>query len=782
MATTTEFAQDLPPQRKTSAEKTQDWKEKSVDAIIGLSTFARDHFGYKTDVSKSYGYYAGNIEDEDYSHVLRPYGKLRKNMPAKLQNYNIIKPSVDLLLGEKAKRPYNYVVKVSNPDISTKKEQALQKELSDNLMQQFLNELRASGMSDEEIQEVPPTEDIAEAFEKDYIDERALIGQASLQYMADNLELPRKFRDAFFHFLVSGRVVTEKFVSSNRIDYRVGNPLDYDWDKSPDTVFIEDGEWALGRTLATVADVLDLYYDDLTPAQITTLEARAGSGSQGNLWNTDSDNNLHTNNADNQSGRHNVWNNRFIEVYRTYWKSMTRIGIRRYQDAAGSWEKEVVDDTYQPGPDENIEWHWVNQVWQGVRLADDIYLNIEPFEPQRRSKDNYSVCKLPINGRKYSDINSRPISLVMLGIPYQLLYNVYHYRLELAIAKAKDMIAHFDFNSIPSGWDVDKWLYYIDALGFAFSSGPKDGEPVASAQHKSVLDLSAKNIDQYINLLGMIQTQWDDLAGISRQRKGLTSPYELKSTTEQSIIQSSFITEDIFMKARELEERELEGLLDLSKVAWMNNIIGSYVMPDKTVGILEVDGIEHSETEYGIHVVSSGEEGEKVQFMHALLQQAAGQGTMPMSMIAEILNAPSFAAIKDKIEDAEATQQKLAEEQQKMEQEQQQQAMQLEQEKMAFEKEEGNLNRQNLIDVAVIQAASKQGGEGGGGDVDNDGVPDIVQAMGDTEDTVRKIVSDERKQDKELAFKREDLKEKVRHNKEAEATQKISAKRKPSGA
>ncbi|TFH03662.1 MAG: hypothetical protein E4H06_04130, partial [Methanosarcina sp.] len=339
MATFTRHITDLPAQRKTAAEKTKEWKEECVEALIGMSIFARDEYGYRDQVSKAYGYYAGEILSEDYSRVLRPYGKLRANMPAKLQNYNIIKPSIDLLLGEKAKRPFTFVVKVSNPDVSTKKERALQETLSQNLLAQFMNELRSLGMSEEEMQEVEPTEDVAAAFEKDYVDERALIGQASLQYLQDNLELPRKFREAFFHFLVSGRVVTEKFVSQDRVEFEVVNPLDADWDKSPNTTFIEDGSWAVIRQLATIPDVLDTYYDSLTPEQITKLEAKKGTTGTGYLWNTDRDDGLHeSRDRGGAQGRQNAFNNRFVEVFRCYWKGMTRVGIREYQDEQGGWE------------------------------------------------------------------------------------------------------------------------------------------------------------------------------------------------------------------------------------------------------------------------------------------------------------------------------------------------------------------------------------------------------------------------------------------------------------
>lgn len=115
-----------------------------------------------------------------------------------------------------------------------------------------------------------------------------------------------------------------------------------------------------------------------------------------------------------------------------------------------------------------LEWEWVNEVWEGIRIDRRFYIKMNPLAIQRTSMDNPSICKLPINGRKYSDINSQPISLVSLGIPYQLNYNIYKYRMELAIARSKDIIAQFDINMIPKNWDMDKFMYFVEGTGIAW--------------------------------------------------------------------------------------------------------------------------------------------------------------------------------------------------------------------------------------------------------------------------------------------------------------------------
>ena len=66
--------------------------------------------------------------------------------------------------------------------------------------------------------------------------------------------------------------------------------------------------------------------------------------------------------------------------------------------------------------------------------------------------------------------------------------------------------------------------------------------------HQSVLDMSIKTIQQYITLLESIMQEWEKLSGVSRQRQGEIGAYEGKTSSQQAILQSSHITEDLFRK------------------------------------------------------------------------------------------------------------------------------------------------------------------------------------------------------------------------------------------
>jgi len=735
------------------AKKNKQWREDCVEAYINLSNTGHAYSARKDNLKRLYDFYNGIIDEDDYRYVLKPYGKARKNFPSEMRNYPIIKPIVDLLLGEKAKRPLNFTVSVLNADAVTIKEEQKNEQLYRSLQQQFANRAAEAGIdTGMDPAEVETPASIEELFETSYVDNRAIIGQNSMNYIMADQEVKDKFDKGWFHFLICGEVYTHRTVRSSETFYEILNPVDIDYDLDPDLEFVEDGDWALIRKYVHASTVVDHYYDELSQEEILELEEPRHSETDIGF--------LYPNSKDRHSG---TYRNRLLEVINVYWKSRKRIGFLSFIDPeTGEPVEEEVQDGFKMPPElkeikAKVEWLWVNEVWQGTRIDGRIYINVHPVANQRLSIDNPSVCKLPINGRRYSDINSENISLVSLGIPYQLNYNIYKYRLELAIAKSKDIIASFDINMIPKKWDMDKFMYFVEGTGIAWVDYNKEGIQL-NPQHQSVMDMSIKTIEQYIALLESIMQEWEKLSGVNRQRQGQVGAYEGKATSQQAIVQSSHITEDLFRKFNRLEQRDLQALLDYSKEAWLNGKKTSYVMPDGTIEYLSVDPWEYSESNYGIYLLDSGEEKEKLEQIRALGQSMVQNG-VPASTIAEMLDAQSFTQVKKHIKAAEKQMQELQEAQSQAQQEQAQAAMKMEEMKMENDNMNQEKDRETDIKVAEIAAASRTA-------TDNFNLEKSLKELDI--------------KDKEVNIKDREVNEKVRSNKSGEGQSKTEtdAKRK----
>ena len=673
-----------------------------MDAFINISKFGLSE--RRSNLKALYDYYNGEVDETDYRYVIKPYGKSRENFPSKLRNYPIIKPIIDLLLGEKSKRPLNYSVTVKNADSVSLKQQAKTEQIKKAVESMFLQEIaEPKDLQSQQAQQQKPLlpKQVAEQFERTYVDDRAIKGQAAMNYIMYEQEMYDKFQKQFFHFLVSGETYSHKGVRRAEPFYDVINPIDIDFDKDPDVEFVEDGDWAIVRRYSHAATVVDHFGDYLTEEQVLQLEDPKHQSVDTYL--------LYRSEATGSDD--NIYRNRLVEVVTVYWKSRKRIGFVSYQDnQTGMIEEFEVEEGYKLSTEmkemgAKIKYEWVNEVWEGTKIDGRFYVKMSPIANQRTSIDNPSVCKLPINGFKYSDINSSNISLVSLGIPFQINYNIFKYRMELAIARSKDIIAQFDINMIPKKWDLDKFMYYVEGTGIAWVDYNKEGIQL-SPQHQSVLDMSIKTIQQYILLLEATMQEWEKISGVNRQRQGSIGAYEGKGASQQAIVQSSHITEDLFRKFSRFEQRELQGMLDYSKEAWISGKKGMYVLPDTSMQYLDLDSLGHMESEYGIFMSDAGRDQENIRQAREL-SQAMIQNGMPASAVLDLMDTENFTGIKEKLRKAEAARAELEAAQQQAQQQQAQQQMQMDQAKMQQEAQEKDRDRQKDIEVALINAEAK---------------------------------------------------------------------------
>lgn len=200
--------------------------------------------------------------------------------------------------------------------------------------------------------------------------------------------------------------------------------------------------------------------------------------------------------------------------------------------------------------------------------------------------------------------------------------------------------------------------------------------------------------------------EWEKISGVNRQRQGSIGAYEGKGASQQAIVQSSHITEDLFRKFSRFEQRELQGMLDYSKEAWISGKKGMYVLPDTSMQYLDLDSLGHMESEYGIFMSDAGRDQENIRQAREL-SQAMIQNGMPASAVLDLMDTENFTGIKEKLRKAEAARAELEAAQQQAQQQQAQQQMQMDQAKMQQEAQEKDRDRQKDIEVALINAEAK---------------------------------------------------------------------------
>ena len=747
----------FPLQRLPMSKKTQDWKEACVDYIAGHSQgSSRDgnNRSRKEEMQTYYDLYNSIYSEKDLKYVTNPF-KQQDGFPAMAQDYNIIKPKIDLLLGEETKRPFNFRV-VHTSDIATS-------EIQDKAKQMIVDYIQATIMSklgpeeqaryQEALQsgEIMTPEQIQKYISKDYKDIAEITAYHSLNYLKNKLNITHEFFKGWKDALIGGEEIYYVGIVNGEPCLQRINPIYFDYDSdTSDLEFIHEAQWCCYEMIMSLTEVYDRLYDKMSEKQLNELldmmDDRSKGGVTPEVRKTSLDYphiKTHSINGFSSNPFEEADN---IHVWHCCWKSLKKIGfVNIINPETGMPEEYQVDETYkETGNELDVEWKWIIEVWEGYRIGQDLYVGIQPVEYQHISADNPNAQRLPYTGVIYNNTNSRPRSLVSMMKPLQYMYIVLWYRLELAMARDKGKVVTMDITQIPKSMNIDvaKWMHYLSALGVNFVNpyeegwdipGREGGKP-SQFNQISALDLTMANtIDQYINLMDKIESMLSEISGVSKQREGSISSNELVGNVERSVVQSAHITEPWFWVHNQVKKECLTMLLDTAKHAWKDNKTGiQYVLDDATRAFLTLSDDFFYE-DMDIFVEDTTKNQQQIEALKNLMQPAMQNGASLLD-IAEIITMDNVTMIRSKLEEIE---QKRMEQQQAMEQAQAEREQQMAQiqneikeEELMLKEAEMDLKKyeidsNNATKITVAQLNAYRGAENM--DQDGSGVPDVIE-------------------------------------------------------
>lgn len=747
----------FPLQRLPMSKKTQDWKEACVDYIAGHSQgSSRDgnNRSRKEEMQTYYDLYNSIYNEKDLKYVTNPF-KQQDGFPAMAQDYNIIKPKIDLLLGEETKRPFNFRV-VHTSDIATS-------EIQDKAKQMIIDYIQATIMSklgpeeqaryQEALQsgEIMTPEQIQKYLSKDYKDIAEITAYHSLNYLKNKLNITHEFFKGWKDALIGGEEIYYVGIVNGEPCLQRINPIYFDYDSdTSDLEFIHEAQWCCYEMIMSLTEVYDRLYDKMSEKQLNELldmmDDRSKGGVTPEVRKTSLDYphiKTHSINGFSSNPFEEADN---IHVWHCCWKSLKKIGfVNIINPETGMPEEYQVDETYkETGNELDVEWKWIIEVWEGYRIGQDLYVGIQPIEYQHISADNPNAQRLPYTGVIYNNTNSRPRSLVSMMKPLQYMYIVLWYRLELAMARDKGKVVTMDITQIPKSMNIDvaKWMHYLSALGVNFVNpyeegwdipGREGGKP-SQFNQISALDLTMANtIDQYINLMDKIESMLSEISGVSKQREGSISSNELVGNVERSVVQSAHITEPWFWVHNQVKKECLTMLLDTAKHAWKDNKTSiQYVLDDATRAFLTLSDDFFYE-DMDIFVEDTTKNQQQIEALKNLMQPAMQNGASLLD-IAEIITTDNVTMIRSKLEEIE---QKRMEQQQAMEQAQAEREQQMAQiqneikeEELMLKEAEMDLKKyeidsNNATKITVAQLNAYRGAENM--DQDGSGVPDVIE-------------------------------------------------------
>ena len=733
----------FPPQQLSYNRKNQAWRKKCVQ-WADTKSFFNYSLVRKSVIHKKINYdlVRGKLHMNDLEYLINPENIKAGFIPDRIQHYPIINSKLNILKGEESKRLFDYRVVVTNPNAISEIENNKKAEILQRLQEWVQNTSQSEEEANQEL------EKINYYYTYQWQDMREIRANNLLNHYKKEYNIPLIFNEGFDDAMAVGEEIYQcDIVGGEPIIERL-NPLKVRVFKSGYSNKVEDADIIIIEDYWSPSRVIDTYYDVLTKKDmeyIQKLPDHIGQAAIDSMDNIDErygfvNNNMIGDEITSQDGffwdpygtSDGISNSLLpydtagnLRVLKVFWKSRRKIKkVKSYDPITGEEQFNFYPETYiidkDKGEEEKIL--WVNEAWEGVKIGSDIYVNMRPRPIQYNRLSNPSRCHFGIIGTIYNLNEGRPFSMVDVMKPYNHLYDIIHDRLNKLMAKNWGKIVKLDLALVPKGWDIDKWLYYAKTNNMAIIDSFKEGNygaatgKLAGALNNAsngVIDADwGNNIQQYINLLEFIKLEMSEAVGITRQREGQISNRETVGGVERATLQSSHITEWLFVKHEDLKKRVLEAFLETAKIALKGRSKKfQHIMDDLSTQIVTIDGDEFAEADYGLIVDNSQGSQELNSKLDMLAQAALQNQSLDFSAIMKLYSSASLAEKQRLIENNERQiqerNQQLQQQQAQIEEQKNQAALQMKQAELDQKREANQLDNETKILIAQIQAATK---------------------------------------------------------------------------
>jgi hypothetical protein len=815
----------FPDQFKTDKEKSDEsWIKNTMDYFANKAY--AEYVKNRDTFVKNYDLVKGILRMEDFYQ--EPEVKSFTDMltadlalPAYVKHYSILTTPINELVGEISKRPDTFRVKAFDDDSKAEelefKTGILQDYVIQQATQQILEKAAIAGqeLDPEQLQQMT-AEDV-----KDELDSYTSVAEKWANHVLTcqkaEFNLKEKSEDSFRDMLISAREFYHIYEDNSKTGFNVevANPKNTWFLTTPDRKYISDPTGrAQGAYAAGMVNVMELSeiietFPDISKEEIDHLRSSLQDYGLINVRESNLGNEnvspgidsvtydtydplvlqtrmvIESEMKENNDGlkdflglTSNVssFGYKYV-VVRAYWISKKKIGKLIYTDEMGNEQSMLVDEDYKSGtiPTQiSLEWGWINQWYQGVKIGPDIY-HIKPYKLL-----NY--C--PIIGITYEVKNTEAKSLVDLMKPFQVIYNVCMNQLYKLLEKEVGKVQLMSIRHIPIPKDgdaqdaLDVWEMEARNRGVVFvDDSPENLKSPSSFNQFTSLDLTrTQEIQARYTLAQQIKNECWELIGMSRQRMGSVSASESATGTQAALTQSYSQTEPLFVAHEYVMGQLYQAIIDAALYVESHKPQStlSYITSEGESAFVQVNGSDLKFRDLKVFLTNRPEDTQMFNELRQLAQPLMQNGGSLYDVI-ELYSTKSmrqmkktFKTLRDK-QDA-MQQQQMQQQQQQIEQQgqiaqaQMQQAEQMKQQDIANENYQNELDRINKKEIALINAESKSGPLS---DIDMSGTPDVLElnklagdqskAIKDYEMKMAQINSQNQQTSQKLQIEREKL-------------------------
>ena len=477
-----------------------------------------------------------------------------------------------------------------------------------------------------------------------------------------------------------------------------------------------------------------------------------------------------------------------LRVTQAYWKSQRKLGHLTKIAENGKVTTEIIDETYKVTDKpqynnsliknknkttlvfgEHIEWIWINQVWGGIKIGPNqptfqgmsssssnvnpLYIGInqntiKPIKFQFKGDETLYGCKLPVEGRVFSDRNVRSTALVDLMKPFQIGYNLVNNQIADILIDELGTVVVLDQNALPKhslDEDLGKGNYdkaYVAMKNFQvlpLDTSIANTENALNMQHFQQLDLSQTNrLMSRVQLANHFKQEAFSVVGVTPQRMGQQIGQTNTATgIEQAVAGSYAQTEMYFVQHSDhLMPRVHQMRTDLAQFYHATNpsVRLQYMTSNDERVNFEINGTSLMLRDINVYCTTRAAHRDILEKMKSMSMQNNTTGASIYDL-GKVMQADSIGTLNSSLKAAEDKQTKVRQEdmahQQKMKEMEVQKAIQEKQMALDHETMESEKDRRKDVLVAEIKAS----GFGAMQDLNENKQSDFMDAMADMKQT-----------------------------------------------
>ena len=786
---TTSHGSTFPRQKLSEAKKTDKWHKECVDFAESMLE-SNDLRSSIKNKQVNYNLRANIIDKDHFDRLINPDKLDMDSLPANFQHIGIENTKINLLLGEYSKRKKNFKAYLSSND--TEGISRREKDIKKKYYEFAMEKLKA-----EELDEQTMTEEVAQLskyIKYDYQDIAEITANRLLKKEFKENNYNFTFLRTFEDLLTVGEQIMYIGVLGGKPVMRRVDPRNV-FTSGGSSLHLEDSDVICEFNYQSVGQAIDDYWDVLTEKDIKKIEEnssvynssrrdRIGGTTPAGASGDAGLSLLDTNDSHVQNRFSKTFDaNGNIRVLRTCWRSRRKIGKLKYYDEQGEVQYTWVSENYQRDEfsGEEIDWKWVNEWRQGVKLGDSVYCDLGPIPFSSKSLVNKSKGLPPYIGIYNSTNEYKVQSLMDIMRPLSYSYDIAYYKRDLEIATHFGSFTAINSSMIPSGWEPEQWIHYAKVNKFAFLDptneilkGPSQGKSAGAFNTLTAANISvdnSRNVQMFTDLMFHIESTMGKVAGVTGAREGQIQNREAVNNVEREVTQTSHITEKWFQLDSEFMRRVIKRFLEACKHAYKDNPQnGQYILDDMGMEMVS-NYSEFAESDFDVHVSDSGDDKQLYDSIMRLTHAAIQNGQATLSDAVTLFKSESVQEVSVKLaENAEATQKRAEEMQTKqMESNEKIQQAMLEDKKverewekekfnleLADKREQTNVKREKILMDAEVKEREGQRRQ----DTNFNGIADEID----------KKILDNQMLDTKLddQTKQRQLEETIRHNKAQE--------------